>query len=512
MNKEKNDTPVLVSGGGPTGLAAALELAHHGVASTVIEPRAGVDRHRPRAKTVSPRTMEHFRRWGLAEELRRRAPLPSNWSERVVFVPTLVDEPLVEFTGVFGLDAAPDLYAESGMQVPQFVVEELMREAVESHPLIDIRLGARTLRTEPGDALTVTVLTDDRERVFAPSHLLIAEGARSPSRESLGVPLVGSTWEVPFLNAVFRAPGLHEVAERAVQYWIVGQGGPAVMGPLDAEHTWWIGFAGAHAATSREAVRERIAAVLGHDADIEVLSVDPWQARMLTAAEFQRDRILLLGESAHVNPPFGGHGFNTCIGDAVNAAWKIAATHHGWGGPELLSSYGFERYRVATDTIASAAANLEANVPLRNITAEQLRASKHEEFFSLGLTLGYSYAGSPIVAPGPEATHAVDTYVPSTDPGARLPHLTLADGRSIYDMLGREFTALVPPDRLEAASRILTGQALRRGIPLTIAPLPEDFPYPDDILLVRPDQHISDRAVDARSIDLDRAAGWSTTP
>ena len=71
-------TQVLIAGGGPVGLATALELGRRGIACVVVEPRTSVTHARPRCKTVNVRTMEHLRRWGLAERLRERAPLPAD--------------------------------------------------------------------------------------------------------------------------------------------------------------------------------------------------------------------------------------------------------------------------------------------------------------------------------------------------------------------------------------------------------------------------------------------------
>ncbi len=91
------DTPVLVAGGGPAGLAAAAELASHGVPCVVIEPRAQVSHRRPRAKTTSVRTMEHLRRWGIADTLRAAAPLPVAWSQRVTFCESLSGPRITDF-------------------------------------------------------------------------------------------------------------------------------------------------------------------------------------------------------------------------------------------------------------------------------------------------------------------------------------------------------------------------------------------------------------------------------
>ena len=94
----------------------------------------------------------------------------------------------------------------------------------------------------------------------------------------------------------------------------------------------------------------------GAPVDVEVLATDPWSARTLLVDRYAGRRIFLVGDAAHLNPPWGGHGFNTCVGDAVNLAWKIAAVLRGHAGARLLDSYEIERRPVAQQTLDAAGA------------------------------------------------------------------------------------------------------------------------------------------------------------
>jgi hypothetical protein len=245
-----------------------------------------------------------------------------------------------------------------------------------------------------------------------------------------------------------------------------------------------------------------------------VLATYPWTARMLIANRFADRRIFLVGESAHVNPPWGGHGFNTSVGDAVNIAWKIAAVTRGWAAEELLASYEPERRAVIEQTVASAAANMRAGADMLPRDPAAIQRAKRAEFFSLGLVLGYSYAGSPVIQPSGPAGSGGDatSYTPDTRPGSRLPHHWLPDGSSLYDRLGRGFSLVGPGVDGTGAARhrsvaALVRRARRRGIPLRLTPTPSAYPWPGEFLLVRPDQHIAWRAADPADLDIEAAAG-----
>jgi 2-polyprenyl-6-methoxyphenol hydroxylase-like FAD-dependent oxidoreductase len=488
---------VLVAGGGPAGLAAAAELALRGVDFVLVEPRAQVSHRRPRAKTTSIRTMEHFRRWGIAGVLREAAPLPVAWSQRVTFCSSLSGARITDFDGAFGLATAPDdRFAESGQQVPQPVVEEVLRAHLRGH---DLRLGVSVTELKQLQD-RVEVQLSDGSTVDA-GYVLGCDGAGGVVREQIGARYVGSSHPQPNFNVVFRAPSLDTHLGPAVQYWVAGGEVSGIIGRLDLAGTWWAIFFGVSPAEGEARSAELITAFAGGPVEHQVLATDPWTPRMLVADRFQDRRVFLVGESAHVNPPFGGHGFNTSVGDAVNIAWKIAAVRQGWASSSLLDSYEPERRGVAEETVASAAANTRLTGGGLPADADAIQRGKYAEFHSLGLVLGYSYAGSPVVTPSPPSQVGnVTRYQPSAEPGARLPHWWLPDGSSLYDHLGRGFTLLGPRQVPLPLSKV----------PVRFTRLPLSYPWHDDYLLVRPDQHIAWRAASPAPADIDAALSAAT--
>jgi 2-polyprenyl-6-methoxyphenol hydroxylase-like FAD-dependent oxidoreductase len=523
---DTESTPVLVVGGGPAGLAAAAELAQYGVGCVLIEPRTEVSHRRPRAKTTSVRTMEHLRRWGVADALRAAAPLPVAWSQRVTFCESLAGRRITDFDGAFGLTAGrDDRFAESGQQVPQPVVEEVLRAYLRRRPGVELRFGhAATALAQDSGGVTVTVSNQAGScyRVRA-RYVLGCDGAAGITRDQAGARYVGRSDPRPNFNLVFRAPALDTHLGPAVQYWVVGadpsvttdpsaitgsSSSTGLIGRLDLAGTWWAVLPGIEAAHGTAHASALVNGLAGRPVGHQVLATDPWTARMLMADTFGDRRVFLVGESAHVNPPWGGHGFNTCVGDAVNIAWKIAAVEHGWAPRGLLASYQTERRGVIEQTIASAEANMRMLTDVLPRDAAAIQRAKRAEFHSLGLVLGYSYAGSPVVQPGVQPAADVTCYTPSGEPGARLPHHWRPDGSSLYDHLGRGFTLVGPVSSHAEGVADLVRRARRLRIPLTPAQAPASYPWRDEFLLVRPDQHIAWRAGDPAGIDLEAAAGF----
>jgi 2-polyprenyl-6-methoxyphenol hydroxylase-like FAD-dependent oxidoreductase len=505
------NTAVLVAGGGPAGLAAAAELNLHGIGCVIIEPRTAVSHRRPRAKTSSVRTMEHLRRWGLADAVRGAAPLKVTWSQRVTFCESLSGKRITDFDGAFGLTTErDDRFAEPGQQVPQPVVEEVLRAHLARQPRVELRLGhAVTGVREDTDRVTVTVRSETGTTYeVRADYVLGCDGYSGVTREQIGANYVGTSDPRPNFNVVFRAPQLDTPLGPAVQYWAVTAPTPGLIGRLDLDGTWWAILPGVPADYGAAHAAELITGLVGVPVRQELLASDPWTARVLVADRFCSRRVFLVGESAHVNPPYGGHGYNTSIGDAVNIGWKLAFVLRGWAPATLLDSYEPERRGVVEETVASAAANMRSLPADLAADAAAIKRAKAPEFHNLGLVLGYRYAGSPVVQPaaGGSAVADIGQYTPSAEPGARLPHCWLPDGSSLYDKLGTGFTLVAPTGVADTRVSDFSERARALRVPLTVTVSPPDYPWHGEFLLVRPDQHIAWRADDPAGIDL-AAAG-----
>jgi 2-polyprenyl-6-methoxyphenol hydroxylase-like FAD-dependent oxidoreductase len=521
-------TDVLIVGAGPAGLALATELTMRGISVHVIEQneRVGVQ---PRAKTTNVRTMEHMRRWGLAERVRSQSPVDASVPRRVRFATSLFSGDIKVFDNALHFERRRDeRFSENAEWVPQYITERVLLEHVSAQPLATVRFRSKLIDFKSdGDSVRAWVRDDNAGKTVElhARYLVGADGSRSTVRDILGFRMEGDASIASFVTLILKIPGLLKDPDLkpAIMHWLVDPAGPCIMGQMDRDDTWFWG------PTPRPGVKiddawldDQIRHSVESRYDFSILARDSWTAHKLLASRYRHGNVFLIGDACHLHPPFGGHGMNLGIGDSVDLGWKLAACLQGWGGPALLDSYELERRPVqrrvlesSTENMASlsdqfAAPELKEDNPrgaaARARAAIAIDRQKSPEFCSLGLVLGYVYASSPIVVSEDAAPPAesVTDYRPCAYPGAVAPHCWLPDGRSLYDLFGRDFTLLALRDTTADEASAIRASAAQQNVPLDLASIADDRLrdlYGASFALVRPDQHVAWRGERLDALD-----------
>ena len=512
------ETQVLIVGAGPVGQGLAIELGQRGIACLIIDSneRVGVA---PRAKTTNVRTREHMRRWGMAHKLRAASPFGVDYPSTVVFATRLSGHQLTRFDNA--LDCAPGrnpLYAEHAQWIPQYTVEQVMRDHLAGIESVTMLLRSRLAAIEQHDDTVLASIAceaDGTQLQVRAQYVVGCDGARSMVRDIIGARMEGRYGLSRNYNFVFRAPGMAQAHAhgKAIMYWQVNEKQLSIIGPMDSDDRWYFlptGIAPDVRITKDEAA-DYIRAATGIDLPYEILSCDEWVASELLASHYRDGRVFIAGDAAHLHPPFGGFGMNMGIGDAVDLGWKLAAVLQGWGGPALLDSYERERRPVHQNVMAESTANhamlggalcqpgMEEDSPageaLRARIGEHIARVKLPEFHTLGTILGDRYDDSPVIPRpvGEQPPRDFLNYVPCAEPGHRAPHAWLRDGSSLFDHFGTGFTLLVTGDAGDAAAAA-SADAARRGIPLKVQHCDNGAVralYRQPLTLIRPDQHIA---------------------
>ena len=521
--------PVLISGAGPVGMALALDLARRGVPSIVVERRRAGEPPSVKCNHVASRTMEAFRRLGLARAV-RDSGLPPDHSNDCVYRTTVTQgaeitripipsraERETDFAG-------PDTWwptPEPPHRINQIFLEPLMFAHAAAQPGITILTETElvgAVQDEAGVTATIRDLRSGTTREIAADYLVGCDGGRSLVRGLIGATLAGDAVIQRVQSTYIRAPRLLEMIPGRPGWMNLAlnprRSGNAVA--IDGRETWLIhAYMYEHetdfAAIDRDAA---IRTILGVDDsfEYEVLSNEDWIGRRLVADTFRDRRMFICGDSAHLWVPYAGYGMNAGIADAMNLAWLLAATIRGWGGPRLLDAYQAERLPI-TDQVSrfamghalSAMAHRRAvppEVEAPGAAGEAARAALGRAVYDLnvrqyccgGLNYGYFYDRSPVIAyDGEEAPgFTMDTFTPSTVPGCRTPHFWRSDGGSAYDAFGPWYTLLRFDPAIDVGG--LERAAAARGVPLKVLDLRPDERtsiYREALLLSRPDLHVA---------------------
>ena len=540
-------TDVLIVGGGPVGLTTALELARFGVRAILVNDSLETALH-PKANAINARSMEHFRRHGVAETL-RPAALPPDHPTDVCYVTRLTGQEIARFGMPSWTDAVaqakagtnPYDCAEPPHRCSQVYLEAILREAASAREGIDIRFGHRLegfRRTDDGVVAEVRDLGTDDVYAVSARHLVAAEGGRGLVRRQLGIHYEGEggverkMMGGAMMATLFETPDRDAwlTIARAWQYWVVAGDVRAVLVTVDgAERFVLLTRIPDDASPGDIDDHALLALAAGRPVEAEIILRQPWTAgHALLAGSYGGDGVWLAGDAAHLFTPTGGLGMNTGVDDAVNLAWKVAADVLGWGGAKLMASYEVDRRPVGARNLSFARGfaesvgtfdvdpGLEDDTPdgaaARRELGAMLADHGRREFLIPGIVLGVRYEGSALVTPDgtpPVPDDAYD-YVATARPGHRAPHVWLADGDALCDRFVDGFTLLRTDTAADAGPFLDAADA--RGVPLALLDIDEAGVrdrYDRALTLIFPDGHIAwrgDDPADAAAI-LDRARG-----
>ena len=526
MKRNVEKVPVLIVGAGPIGLALGLELSLNGIRCVIVEQRDGTV-NLPKMNTVSTRTMEFCRRWGVASKV-KQAGIGEDHPLDIRFITSMAGYELVRFEYPSYRERGKLDYTPEGNCVcSQLWFDPILLDRLRSVPNATIRLRTRLdsfTQDEAGVTAKLVDIESSRVETVSASYIVGCDGADSFVREATGIKLQGDPRLNSNLNIFFSCPKFFflQNGRPAQMHRIVGAEGIwGNMHALDGRGLWrmTVQLKG----DSHPPVDSIIRRVAGCNVDFEVLAVYQWDRRKMIAERYRNGRVFLAGDSAHQMSTTGGFGMNTGIGDAIDLAWKLKATVEGWGGTHLLDAYEIERKPVALRNVQEATDMFWKNKALLPgseaigedsqegkrlrdaFTTTLINGNVKRQFDVEGVALGYRYDASPIVVPDgtPAPPEEMETYTQTARPGSRAPHAWLTEARSTLDLFGNGFV-LLSFGKHEAEASTATDAASACGMPLIVISITDSDVaslYERKWILVRPDGHVA-----WRSDSLDKSA------
>jgi 2-polyprenyl-6-methoxyphenol hydroxylase-like FAD-dependent oxidoreductase len=525
---KNEDTEVLVVGAGPVGLTLAMDLAQRGIRVLIAETRHRGEPPEVKCNHVAARSMEIFRRLGVAAKL-RNSGLPADYPNDVAYRTTVTGMelsriPIPARRDRYTATDGPDTWwptPEPPHRINQIFLEPVLFAHAEATANVRIlnRLRIEGAGQDDNGAWATGVNLDDGSTTRIRCNYLVGcDGGRSIVRKAIGAQFHGTDVVGRVQSTYFRAPELLGLLKHSPA-WGTFALNPRRCGnvyAIDGRETWLLHNYLAADETDFDSIDRdwAIRQILGVDSTFkyEIISREDWIGRRLVADRFRDRRLFICGDSAHLWIPMAGYGMNAGIADAANLSWLMAAQLQGWAGNAALDAYEAERLPI-TEQVSKFAMNhaialqrqreavparIEEPGPegdtIRKATGKALYDLNVHQYCCGGLNFGYFYDKSPLIAYDgePPPAYTMADFTPSTVPGCRTPHVWLAAGKSLYDALSPGYTLLRTDPTLDASA--LTAAAAARGVPFAVLDLTAQQAgpvYDRKLVLSRPDQHVA---------------------
>ena len=524
------DTDVVIVGAGPVGMTLALSLARRQVRCTLIELKSADAASDIKCNHISARSMEVFRRLGVANDL-RASGLPDEYPHDVSYRTSTVGQEITRIHIPGRLTRLTDHSGPDGWwptpepphRLNQRYIEPILARHVRQQALIRCLYQHQAIEIEQdADVAQVrcTVLTDGSTVNLRARYVVGCDGGRSLVRKSIGAQLVGDEVVQRVQSTCVRAPDLLSRLQ-APPAWAMFTVNPRRSGnvyAIDGRETWLIhNYLRDHESDFDSVDRDwaiRTILGVGPEFQYEMLSKEDWIGRRLVADKLRQGRVFIAGDAAHLWVPYAGYGMNAGIADADNLAWHLAAQFEGWAAPEALDAYERERHPI-TEQVSHFAmdhahamsqrrraipSDIEDNGPAGQESRRRFGADLYElnvqQYCCAGLNFGYYYDDSPVMVYDGESApdYSMGSFTPSTVPGCRAPHVWLADGVSWLDALGEGYT-LVCSARASADDTALLQQAMQAaGVPLKVLKSDAAREWPPEYQhvwhVIRQDSHV----------------------
>ncbi|WJR80976.1 FAD-dependent monooxygenase [Bradyrhizobium sp. NP1] len=514
--REPSRKPVVIAGGGPTGLALALGLARYGIATIVLEADDTVCSG-SRAGAFTRRTMEILERIGIADEMVRTS---YGWSTSWTYF---------RDKEVLRTQLPNDAFQKYPPTISQLqnYMEHVMVEHAERSGLIDIRWQTRVTAVDQiDDGVRISVETPDRSYELEADWVVACDGGHSTVRKALDLRMEGNRHSGRYIIADVRVDSGDLPPGR--RFWFdppTRPGGTLIMfkkpnGMLRFDCQIREGE-NEEEEIKQEKVFDFISRQLkwmGIDAPWEPVWLSLYRVTATTLSSYVHDRVIFAGDAAHIMPIFGVRGFNSAIEDTHNLSWKLALVLKGQADPALLQSYSTERVAVARRNHHFAIRRAEFYSPPSR-GARVLRdavlslAAKHP--WAASLLDPRWHSASQLTASPLNWTVDETVFEKGPAPGDVLPECPIirnADRGFLTDLLGPHFTCFVfttdgkPSGNMEEVEARLGQELPIRFVPLALdAAAPGVIHDPSGRLaglfearpgttyLIRPDGHVLGR-------------------